>query len=288
MINVTTRQLRIFEATARLGRLTQAAEEQSLSQSAASQSLRELEQILDYRLFTREGRELKITDDGNSVLPKIRQILGVVDTLKNPNVMSLRGALRIAASLTIASYILPGAVARLLQKYPDISPHIAITNTQSVIQTLERGQALIGFIEGPCPPTELHMQPWREDSLVLFCHADYPLAKAGVIDVDEIGQHRWILREPGSGTRTVFEVELQRLGGQVRSSLILERQDAIKQSVKSGLGIGCLSSLSITEEVNSGEFVVLRSPMDLSRRFSIVTHDADSQNPLIHALLSAL
>ncbi len=277
-MSLSIRQLKVFEATARLERLTLAADEQALSQSAASQSLKELEQSLGYALFTRVGRELQITDKGLDLLPKVRQTLALLDGIENPQETTLTGSLRIAASVTIACYLLPQLIARFIDRHPQVTPDITIGNTGSVIDKLEKGQAQIGLIEGPASPAKLNVTPWLEDNLALFCHPNNPLAKSSYITLEEFTEYRWILREPGSGTRTVFDQAVQSAGGSIKQSLAMNRQEAIKQSVKSDLGIGCLSRLSIKEDLQSGRLVELSSTLDLSRRFSIITHE---NTPLI-------
>ncbi|OMH30809.1 LysR family transcriptional regulator [Motiliproteus sp. MSK22-1] len=277
---ITLRQLRIFEATARLGRLTQAADEQALSQSAASQALKELESSLDYRLFNRRGRDLLMTDSGQDVLPRIREILDLVDSLKNPDRNALCGHLRVVASVTIGCYLLPNLMAEFIKCYPGVEPDLQIANTRQVIERLEKGQAHIGMIEGPALHKQLQITPWREDSLEVFCHPDHTLAGAGVLTREQIPDQRWILREQGSGTRAIFNQALQRLGVQASVALALNRQEAIKQSVKAGLGIGCLSRLSVAEEVRAGELVVLETPLELSRQLSLVTWPVDQGSTL--------
>jgi DNA-binding transcriptional LysR family regulator len=277
-MSLSIRQLKVFEATARLQRLTLAADEQALSQSAASQSLKELEQTLNCPLFMRVGRELQITDAGLDLLPKVRQLLGVLQQIENPSSDQYQGTLRIAASVTIACYLLPKLIADFLQDYPAVIPDIQIANTQTVISQLEKGQAHVGLIEGPASATSLTITPWIEDQLSLFCHPDHPLSHAGFIAIEEIPHYRWILRETGSGTRNVFDQALQQAGGHIQSHLSLNRQEAIKQSVRAGLGIGCLSHMAIQEELDAGQLTHLRSPLNLNRRLSIVT------NPTPHPL----
>lgn len=277
-MSLSIRQLKVFEATARLQRLTLAADEQALSQSAASQSLKELEQSLNVPLFMRVGRELQITDAGLDLLPKVRQLLSLVDEIEHPLGDALQGTLRIAASVTIACYVLPKRMAAFIDEHSAVTPDIQIANTQTVLSLLEKGQAQIGLIEGPATTGTLTITPWLSDQLALFCHPDHPLAHAGFIGIDEMSHYRWILREAGSGTRSVFDQALQRAGGHIEQHLSLNRQEAIKQSVRAGLGIGCLSRMAIEEELAAGQLVALRSPLNLERRLSIVT------NPTPHPL----
>ncbi|WP_028470744.1 LysR family transcriptional regulator [Neptunomonas japonica] len=283
-MSVSVKQLRVFEATARLGRLTAAADEQAMSQSAASQSLRELESTLDYPLFQRVGRELMITESGRDTLPKINQILHLIDSLHTPGDGTIAGPLRIAASVTIATYLLPRLLAEFIQRHPNVVPDVKITNTQQVIATLEKGQGHIGLIEGPAQHRQLQITPWHEDKLEVFCHTNHPQAQAGQLNREQIEQQRWILREDGSGTRRIFDTAMQAINVQAQVAFALNRQEAIKQSVKAGLGVGCLSQLSIAEEVKSGSLVVLSSPLELTRRFSLVAQPTHN-NKLTEAFI---
>ncbi|MFT6914796.1 MAG: DNA-binding transcriptional LysR family regulator [Motiliproteus sp.] len=287
-MSLSLRQLKIFEATARLGRLTAAADEQALSQSAASQALKGLEAALNYQLFNRIGRELVITDTGQDILPRVRDILATLDSLKAPYSSGVSGSLRVAASVTIASYLFPDIMALFLERYPDVDPDLHITNTRDVIGRLEKGQAHIGLIEGPASHHQLQIIPWREDRLEVFCHRSHPLAAAGVLSTEQMSQQRWILREQGSGTRAVFDRAIQQLGVDIVMALALNRQEAIKQSVKAGLGIGCLSQLAVTEELSRGELVVLRTPLELTRRLSVVVHPETHPNRLVQAFIDFL
>lgn len=274
MMSASVKQLKVFEATARLGRLTAAADEQAMSQSAASQSLRELESTLNYPLFQRVGRELMITEAGRDILPKVNQILHLIDSLSTPGDCAISGPLRIAASVTIASYLLPRLLAEFIQQHPGVIPDVKIENTQQVIATLEKGQAHIGLIEGPAQHRQLQITPWHKDKLEVFCNASHPQAKTGQLVPELIEQQRWILREEGSGTRRIFDSAMQAVNIQPQVAFALNRQEAIKQSVKAGLGVGCLSQLAIIEEVKSGSLVVLSTPLELTRCFSLVAQPA--------------
>ena len=140
-------------------------------------------------------------------------------------------------------------MAEFTKGYPGVEPELQIANTRQVIESLEKGQAQIGMIEGPALHNQLQISAWQKDSWVVFCHPDHKLARTGVLTMEQIPDQRWVLREQGSGTRAVFNQALQRLGVQASVALALNRQEAIKQSVKAGLGIGCLSRLSVADEV---------------------------------------
>ena len=282
-MNLTLRQLRLFEAIARLGQLTRAANEQAISQSAASQALRELETALGYPLFHRVGRELVITDAGRDALTRVEQMLELADSLRDPSGSSMSGSLRIAASVTIASYLLPALVGEFVAQNPGVEPDIRIVNTDDVIRELEQGWAHIGLIEGPATHRQLQVIPWRSDRLVVFCLPDHTLAQAPDIGLAQLATERWILREEGSGTRNVFDTAVQLAGFEPHIALELNRQEAIKQSVRAGLGLGCLSELSVANEVRRGEFKILNTPLQLDRTLSLVCWPAFSTRALTRA-----
>ena len=286
-MNFTLRQLAIFEATARLGRLTLAAEEQAISQSAASQAVTELERQMGLALFERRGRELVLTPAGRDRLPQVRLILSDCQRLAEGSGDDLAGQLRIAASTTIACYVIPGVLAQLTEQYSGIRPAIDIQNTRGVLQQLETGQAQIGLIEGPAVHDYLQIRRWQEDRLALFVTRSHPLADETQVSVDQLETLDWIVREPGSGTREVFDTAMQAAGIQPKIRLTLSRQEAIKQAVLSGLGAGCLSHLSLDAD-GSGRFVPLNTDLTLVRSFSWVCSPEAIKSPLVQAFMKAL
>ena len=287
-MSVSIKKLQLFEATARLGKLTKAANELALSQSAASQALKELEASLGYVLFERVGRDLVITENGLKTLPKVRQIADLLDSLTLANVDTMSGVLRIVASATIATYLLPKLIANFVKLYPDVIPEIHIGNTQMVIDYLDKGKASIGLIEGPAAHKNLHIRLWQQDNLQIFCPPEHPLASKGIISLEQLQQQYWVLREQGSGTRAIFDTAIEQAGARLNLALELTRQDAIKESVKAGLGLGCLSQLIIADDLHNGSLVALQSPLNLSRRFALVTHKKSHHNALTQTFIDDL
>jgi DNA-binding transcriptional LysR family regulator len=287
-MSISIKRLQLFEATARLGKLTLAANELALSQSAASQALKELEETLGYPLFSRIGRDLVITENGLQALPKVRQIASLLDSLRNNQTDRISGTLRIVASETIATYLLPSLLVSFIKKHPEVRPDIHIGNTQMVIDYLDKGKASIGLIEGPALHKTLHIEAWQKDQLQVFCDPHHDLATTKKITLEQIQQQQWIIREPGSGTRAVFDSAIERTQTQVSLAIELSRQSAIKTSVKAGLGLGCLSELVIAEEIKQGSLIKLKSPLDLTRRLSIVKRIDTQHNSLSREFIKHL
>lgn len=281
-MNITLKQLAVFAATARLNGITKAAQELYLTQSAASQSLKELEGILGYQLFNRIGRKLYINDNGQTILSKATQMLELQQQLQRPCANALQGELKVAASVTIGSYVMPQILADFVKENPLVEPKLYISNSEEVIARLVAGQAHIGLIEAPLMHELLVISPWKTDELTVFCANDHSLASQGIISLNEMTKQRWILREHGSGTRSVFLTAMQKRGKIIKNCMELARQEAIKQAVKANLGLGVLSILSIQQELNVGLFKQLSTPLDLSRQFSIVQSEHYQHSQLIN------
>ncbi|WP_193161781.1 LysR family transcriptional regulator [Microbulbifer hainanensis] len=287
-MNINLRQLRLLEATSRLERLTEAADEQAISQSAASQSIRELERALGYPLFNRVGRHLELSDSGRQILPRVREILALIDGLEAPHGDTVGGEFHVIASVTVGCYLLPHLMAEFCHRHPRVTPRISIGNSREVLEVLERGRAQLGIIEAPATHPDLEIRLWRKDRLSVFCAAGHPLAQQGRIEQKALETQRWIVREPGSGTRTVFDTAMQAAGATPNITLALPRQEAIKQSVLAGLGIGCLSALCIADEVASGQFVELDTPLGLTRHLSWVTAKGSRNGATASAFITLL
>jgi len=278
----------VFTTTARLNGITKAASELCLTQSAASQSLKEFESVLGYQVFNRIGRKLFINDHGRAILFKAMQMLELQKQLQQPTTTLLQGELKVAASVTIGSYVMPRLLANFVQQHPLVDPKLCIGNSDEVIERLTAGQAHVGLIEAPITSNLLEISPWRTDKLVAFCSIDHKLAKQGKLTSGQLSKQRWILREHGSGTRSVFVNAMQQQGLNIENSMDLSRQEAIKQAVKANLGLGVLSLLSIQQELDFKLFKELSTPLNLNRQFSIVQSEHYSHNNLVNMFTTFL
>jgi len=285
ILNITLKQLLVFTTTVRLNGITKAADELCLTQSAASQSLKELELVLGYPLFNRVGRKLLINDHGRIILSKAIQMLELQTQLQQPSSEYLQGELKVAASVTIGSYVMPRLLADFVKQHPLVNPKLYISNSDNVIKRLSAGQAHLGLVEAPIATSTLSLTPWRNDELVVFCSSSHPFAKQGKLTTKQLAKQRWILREQGSGTRSVFINAMQQQGMVINDSMDLSRQEAIKQSVKANLGLGVLSLLSIQQELDFKLFTQLNTPLNLNRQFSIVQSRHYSHNHLTNKFL---
>lgn len=287
-MHITLRQLQVFVSIAHAGGVSAAAEQIGLSQSATSMALAELENQLDAPLFDRIGRRLQLNALGQTQLPLAERILSQVREFEQVANQSVQGPLTIAASLTIGSYLLPGLAARYMQNYPEVDLQLRLRNTADVLSSVSRMEADLGLIEGLCQDERLECLPWRQDRLVIIAASDSPWAQQR-LDRHTLLQAPWILREAGSGTRAIFEQAWGKDMPKLKVQLELGQQEAIKQAVMAGLGLGCLSALAVQDEVAHGKLCILdHAELDLSRWLSLVRLPHRYQSPAAQAWVQHL
>jgi len=265
---ITLRQLEIFLAVARREHVTKAARDVHLSQSAVSAALAELADRLGGPVLERVGRRVVLNDRGRRLADDAADLLlRASDLVHHYNDGdTLKGSLRIGASSTIGTYLLPALVGTFVAKHPGVDIHLEIGNTKAIEAQLLTQQLDLAFIEGPSDHAQIAATKWREDELLVFVAAGHKLAKRRQLRLLDLAEERWIMREAGSGTRSVFEAALRAHDVQVRPTLTFGHSEAVKQGVRAGLGIGCLSELAVRREVLSGDLVALRiKDLDLRR-----------------------
>jgi DNA-binding transcriptional LysR family regulator len=272
-MHFTLRQLEIFVAIARHGSVSGAAGEVSLTQSAASTALAELERQSGQRLFDRVGRSLHLNERGRNLLPKAVELLDraseIDDLLRGHEAV---GQLDVGATLTIGNYLATLIVAEFLQRHPQARVRLVVRNTAHLLEALATHAVDLGLVEGDCRHPDLEVVPWIDDELAVFCAPDHPLAgrQAGV---KRLLKEPWILREPGSGTRETFDAAFRHHLSNLQVRLELEHTEAIKRAVESGLGLGCISRLALRDAFRRGSLVEVRtSGLDLRRTFNFVWH----------------
>ncbi|MFN3623542.1 MAG: LysR substrate-binding domain-containing protein [Hyphomicrobium sp.] len=274
---MTLEQLRIFVAVAERQHVTQAAQAINITQSAASAAIAALEGRYRVKLFDRIGRRIALTKAGETFLAEARIVLmraaAAERTLADLAGVK-RGAVTIHASQTITNYWLPPFIAAFRARYPGITLHVVAGNTQQVAAATRDGLADLGFVEGAVEDPQLSSRAVDEDRLIaVFAQSD-PLAHKRKLSTRDVRQARWVLREPGSGTRAEFEAALKRLGvapQELNVALELPSNEAVLAAVGAGAGGTVVSALVAEAGLRSG---ALRSPgLALPKRaFLVLRH----------------
>lgn len=278
-MHFTLRQLQVFVAIARQESVSRAAESLSLSQSATSTSLAELERQSACQLFDRAGKRLCLNPLGRQLLPQavalLDQARAIEDLLQGRTGF---GSLEVGATLTVGNYLATLLIGDFMRRHPECRVRLQVQNTAHIVQQIAQHELDLGLIEGDCQHSDIEMQPWVEDELVVFCAPSHPLAREGRASLEQLTREAWILRERGSGTRLTFDQAMRHTPHRLNVRLELEHTEAIKRAVESGLGIGCISRLALRDAFRRGSLVPVETPeLDLTRHFFFIWHSMKYQ-----------
>ena len=256
----------------------------SLSQSATSAAINELERLLALQLFDRIGKRLQLNDNGRALLPQALALLDGAGWIERWALdrESQIGTLRIGASTTIGNYLLPAVLAGFRNSLSEPARQswnvqVAIANTAVIAGRVAAFELDLGLIEGPCHEPELSVQPWMEDELVVVAAANDPIVPRGrkrAVTLAALQEATWLLREPGSGTREIINQLLAPYLHHLRPGIEFGNPEAIKRAAASGLGITCLSRYVVADLLKSGVLVAPPTQLPpLTRHFYLVMHE---------------
>src|ERR1700681_574220 len=267
---MTLEQLRIFIAVAETQHVTRAASQLNLTQSATSAAIAALETRYGIKLFDRVGGGIALTQTARHFLNEAREVVtrakAAVQVLNDLAGLKC-GALALAASQTVANYWLPPRVAAFRKAYPGIDLHVTIGNTEQVARSVHRGDADLGFVEGEIDDAALAIQKIPGDSLAIVVGANHPWVGKTRITPRLLKETCWILREPGSGTRSMFEAALKKFDIKLSDldiRLELPSNEAVRVAVESGDCATAISDLVVVQSLAAG--TLHRVKIDLPKR----------------------
>ena len=248
--------LELLLAVARLGSLGAAARELGITQPAASSRIRSMERQLGVALVDRSPRGSRLTDSGALVTDWARRVVEAAAAF-DAGAQALRhrrdSRLRVAASMTIAEYLLPGWLLALRSQRPDTAVSLLAGNSTTVAERLLSDEADLGFVEGLSVPPGLDSTVIAHDHLIVVTAPTHPWARRRrPVPAGELASTPLILREKGSGTRQVLDAAL---GGLARPLIELSSTTAVKASAVSGAGPAVLSELAVGEELSTRRLV---------------------------------
>ncbi len=290
-MTVTVRQLEVFAAVAQQGTVTRGAQRLHLTQSAASMSLKQLERALGGPLFARVGRGLVLNDRGRMLLPRVDAVLASLDELTElgrGQEAAPRGDLMVGCSTTIGNYLMPALIKAFSDAYTGVDLHLRFGNTKAIAAAVRTATVDGGLVEGELSDPRLHIERWIRDELVFVSAAGAPLAARRDVAADELAAQPWVVREPGSGTRSTVEAAFAAHGLRLESGRELGPTAAVKGAVAAGMGISCLSRAAVASELQAGTLAEIHSHLAVSRWFSIVTRSGERPSRLLETLLDWL
>lgn len=258
-MHFTLRQLTVFEAVARHLSYTRAAGELHLSQPAVSMQIRQLEAQLEVPLFEQVGKKIFLTEAGREVFHYARSIHQQIDDLEQA-INHLKGLRQGRLSISVAStanYFVPALLGVFHKRWPDVEISLNVTNRVTLLQQMQLNETDLVIMGQPPADMDLEAQVFMENPLVLVAHPDYPLAGQRAIPLQQIENETILVREKGSGTRDALNRFFDQHGLEHHSSMEIGSNEAIKQSVEAGLGLGFLSLYTLEMELKLNRLVVL-------------------------------
>lgn len=255
------RLLRVFVAVAHQGSFTRAAAQLGLTQPAVSKSVRDLERRAGVALVERGTTGVRLTEPGRVLLAHARTILAEARAA-DESLNAIRGigggALRIGASPTIATYLLPGLLQTFHARHPAVEVSLHTAPSRAVANALLQREIDVGLVEAAVPDDpRLSIAPWRQDELVVIAAPSHPLAPQSPIATMALAHELLVLREPGSGTRQFVLDALASRGIVARRTLDADSVEAIKRIVAAGLGVSIVSRAAIEDMLTLRRLVVL-------------------------------
>ncbi|MFB9133851.1 LysR substrate-binding domain-containing protein [Vibrio sp. AK197] len=282
------KQLTVFDAVADTGSVSLAATKLSLTQSATSMSLAQLEKMLGRPLFERQGKRMMLTHWGVWLRPKAKRLLQDAQQIEMGFYEQhlLSGEIRVVASQTPAEHLLPDLISNIDNDFPEMRISLDVKSTNSVLKGVLDYQYDLGVIEGRCDDSRLHQMVWCKDCLTIVASAHHPYALSDEVTLAQLEQAKWVLREKGSGTRKEFDSSINPLIDDLDVWREYEHVPVIRSMVANGPYITCLPYLDVKPMINSGQLVVLNVPQDLKikRTLSFIWRADMAENPLAECI----
>ncbi len=276
------RQVRSLVAVAETESFTRAAEKLGVTQSAVSHSIRALETMLDCKLVERSGKRVALSQNGTILLRRFKGAIAELEKAQDELGLLKRwgqGRLRVGATHTLCTYLLPKALQEFRKLYPRSEIHIESGDTSELIESLDRSE--IDLILGMAgrEPSWARFDPIFEDELVFVVAPTHPWAEAGSVAAEEVGKESFLVYKRNSETYRFLKRSFEEAGVRLRPSLSLGDMGAIKEMAKVGVGVGIVAPWVVADEVAKGELVALPLGIASRRRaWGLLCHEGRQLN----------
>ncbi len=284
------KQLQVFQMVAEHKSVSDAAKALHISQAAASMALHQLEMLLEHELFVRQGRSMELTAWGQWLRPRVHSVLLTCHSidLGITDMDLVSGVMNIGASQTPAEHMVPRLFSDLDQSFPALRLNFTVENTEHVISGLLDYQYDLGIIEGHSDHEKITREVWCKDELVVFANSAHPYCRQNSVSLTQLEMARWILREPGAGTREIFDLSIHEHLEQINVHREYDHISVIMDMVASGEYLGCLSYRSLKTWVEQGRLAILNVPeLNMKRDIAFIWRKEDEDNAAREALLNA-
>jgi DNA-binding transcriptional LysR family regulator len=259
MLRLTLRQLDILEAVARCGSFSAASAELHLTQPAVSMQIKQLEGSLGLALFEQMGKRIHLTEAGRETLEAGRAIQRELVNLEHSlaNLQGLQGGSLSVSVASTASYFTARLMALFRERHPEVKVSLNVVNRETLLKHLADNSIDLALMGQPPEGHDLAAQPFMDNPLVVIAAPNHPLAGEQKIPLNRLAEEPYVGREAGSGTRVAVERIFAEHGLTLKAAMEMNKNEAIKQAVEAGLGLGVVSLHTVQAELASGQLCVL-------------------------------
>ena len=282
-LNITFRQLKVFESAGRHLSYTRASKELHLSQPAVSMQIKQLEESVGLPLFEQIGKKMYLTTAGKEVLSYSKSIghlldeaEDVLDELKGGS----SGTLAISVATT-ASHFATRLLAAFSQKYEEVTISLDITNRESLQEQLSNNEPDLVIMGQPPEGVEVESEAFMVNPLVIIAPANHPLVQATNIPLERFEDEHFVVRESGSGTRGAIQRFFDDHNVSFNTGIEMSSNEAIKQAVEAGLGLGLVSIYTLELELETQRLAILNvTGFPIQRHWHIVQRSGKRLSPV--------
>jgi DNA-binding transcriptional LysR family regulator len=271
---VQLRSLKVFCDIAQQRSFSKAADENGLTQSAASQIVHQMEEHLGVRLIDRSKRPLVLTSAGQQyfagVLPLVRQYVAVEEEVRTVG-RQLAGRVRLAAIYSVGLSYLPDLKQRFMARYPEAEIRVEYAHPDRVYQLIESGVADLGLVSYPRETRVLRSEPWLVEPMRLVCAPTHRLASLSMVALEDLAGCELIGFDPGLRIRREIDRHLEELGLQLHVPMAFDNIDSLIRAILVNNGLGILPEPCLRSELASGSLKQLECPaLNLQRTLGVV------------------
>ncbi len=287
------RHLETFVKIAELNSFTKAAEELYITQPTVSKQIVDLEGYFGVKLIDRTKRQVALTRAGEILFKYGKDFMALrketIDALEAFKGLK-KGTVIVGASTIPGIYILPHVLNIFREQYSGIRIKLIVSDSKDIMDKMEQGQIDVGFVGARDNSKKLEFRKLFEDTIVIIAPRNYP----AFVTLDDVKKYPFIMREQGSGTRNFFYSALKKAGINPMTDLqvVAELTDteAIKEAVRSGMGISCVSKMAAKGATSQGHIITMRvkGMEDLKRSFYLVSRKGKSLLPQVKALIEII
>jgi len=282
-MNLTFRQLKVFEAVARLLNYTQAARELHLSQPAVSMQIKQLEEQTNSPLIEKLGKKLYLTEVGhemyNYARSTMQQLLDLEETIGQMKTLQ-QGHLKIAVAST-ANHFVIRLLGRFAKVHPKISISLDVTNRKSLLNILDKNECDLVIMGRPPINSKLTSVPFLENPLVVVSHPEHQMVGEKQVSLKTLAKHEFVTRELGSGTRSAVEHFFSDHNMEFNSKMSMSNNRAIKHAAEEDLGLAIVSLHTLELELKAKTLAIINvKDFPIYRHWYIVQREGKRLSPI--------